>query len=49
MSEKSKTQNIAERKKASARFCIIGSKWKSGFRREYDDVITTTICSVEKM
>jgi hypothetical protein len=39
MSEKCKTQDVAEVKNASARSCIISNKWKSPVRREYGERI----------
>jgi len=40
MSEKCKTQDVAEGKNASARSCIISNKWNSPVRREYANRIT---------
>jgi hypothetical protein len=39
MSEKCKTQDVAEGKNASARSCIISNKWESPVRREYGESI----------
>jgi hypothetical protein len=39
MSEKCKTQDVAEGKNASARSCIISNKWESPVRREYGERI----------
>lgn len=46
MSEKCKTQDVAEVKNASARSCIISNKWKSPVRREYGERTKTTIYSI---